>query len=164
MRRGDPAVESDVAAQVEFVGDEVEIAQRLWLRREVLDPVPFIQQFLRERVAVGVAFGIEAGTGITIPVPRAADVTAGLEHPHPEAEFAEAVELVHAGDAGADDDCVVVWRNAGAVLPLPLGVHPWRSLRIMGITPQRARRTYAVRSPPAPKAACAAARRATGTR
>ncbi len=45
---GDPAVELDVAAEVELVGDVVQIAQGLGLGGEVLDPVPFIQQLLRE--------------------------------------------------------------------------------------------------------------------
>ena len=48
MRRGDPAFELDVAAQIEFVGDVVEIAQRFRLARKVFGPVPFRQQLLGE--------------------------------------------------------------------------------------------------------------------
>ena len=81
--RAHPAAKLDVAAQVEFVSDMVEIAQCLRLGGEMLRPVPFVQQFLRKRIAVGVALGVEARAGISIPVPSAADAGAGLEHPHP---------------------------------------------------------------------------------
>src|SRR5207245_6651446 len=89
MRGGHPAVELDVAPQVELVGDVIEIALGLGLRGEVLLPVPFRQQFRRKRVAVRPALGIEAGAGIAVPVPGAADAGAGLEKPHLEAELAE---------------------------------------------------------------------------
>ena len=51
----DPAVELDVAAEVELVGDEVAVAQGLRLRREVLAPLPLAQQLVGEGVAVGPA-------------------------------------------------------------------------------------------------------------
>src|SRR5258707_1651796 len=108
MRGADAAVERDVAAQVEFVGDEVEIAQRLGLRSEMLGPAPFLQQLLREGIAVGVAFGIEAGAGIAIPVPGAADARPGLEHADPQPQLAQPVELVEARYARADDEGVEV--------------------------------------------------------
>src|SRR5207248_2088621 len=76
--RGDAAVELDVAAQVELVGDMVEIALGFGLARETLGPVPLVQQFLRKRVGVGIAFRIEAGAGIAVPVPGAANPAAGL--------------------------------------------------------------------------------------
>src|ERR671922_2691293 len=103
-----PASALDVAAQVELIGDVIQIALGLGLRGEVFLPVPFLQQFLRAGIAVGPAFGIEAGAGITVPVPGAADAGAGLEHSHPEPEVAQPVELVEAGDAGADDDGVEI--------------------------------------------------------
>ena len=106
--RGDAAGKLDVAAQVELVGDIFAVAQRLRLAGEMLRPFPFRQQFLRERVAVGIAFGIEARAGIAVPVPGAADLGAGLEHAHPQAELAQPVELVHARQPGADDDGVEV--------------------------------------------------------
>ena len=106
MRRRDAALELDVAAQVELVGDMVEIAQRFRLRGEVLLPVPFLEQFGREREPVGPALGIEAGAGVAVPVPSAADPGAGLEHPRPEAEFAQLVKLVKPRHPGADDDRV----------------------------------------------------------
>ena len=108
MRGRDPALELDVAAQVELVGDVIQIALGLGLAGEVLLPVPFFQQFLRKGVAVGPALGIEAGAGIAVPVPGAADAGAGFEHPHLEAEFSQLVELVEAGNTGADDDRVEI--------------------------------------------------------
>ena len=82
MGGGHPAPALDVAAQVELVGDVIQIALGLGLRGEVFLPVPFLQQFLREGIAVGPAFGIEAGARVAVPVPGAADAGAGLEHAH----------------------------------------------------------------------------------
>ena len=108
VRRRHAAVELDVAAQVELVGDVVEVAQRLRLGREMLGPVPLVQQLLREGEAVGIALGVEARPRIPVPVPCAADARAGLEHPYPHPELAQAMELVHARHARSDDDGVVV--------------------------------------------------------
>ena len=107
-RRLHPAPELDVPAQVELVGDVVEVALGLRLGREVLGPVPFVQQLLAEGVAVGIALGIEAAARIAVPVPRAADAGPGFEHPDPLAQLPQAVELVQTGDARSDDDRVVV--------------------------------------------------------
>src|SRR5260370_26683657 len=108
MRGADAAVERDVAAEVELVGDEVEIARRLRLRSEMLGAAPFLQQLLREGIAVGIALGIEARAGITIPVPGAADARPGLEHADPQPQLAQTVELVEARYARADNDGIVV--------------------------------------------------------
>ena len=122
-RRVDAARKPDVAAQVEFVGDIFAVAQRLRLAGEMLRPFPFVQQLPGEGVTVGIALGIEARAGIAVPVPGAADLGAGLEHAHPQAEFAQPVELVHARQPGADDDDIEVeariWagRRGGHVAP-----------------------------------------------
>src|SRR5262249_39807528 len=76
------------------------------LRREVLRPVPLFEQLLAEGVAVGVALGVEAAARIAVPVPRTADPGAGLEDADLLAQLTQTVELVEAGDAGADDDRV----------------------------------------------------------
>ena len=107
-RRGDPAFELDVASQIELVGDEIEVSLRLRLAGEMLGPIPFLQQLLRKRIAVGVALGIEARARIAVPVPGATDPGAGFEHAHPHPEFAQPVELVHARHAGPDDDGIEV--------------------------------------------------------
>src|SRR5205085_2625051 len=103
-RRANPAPELDVAPQVEFFGDMDAVAERLRLAGKMLGPFPFVQQLLREGKAVGVALGIEARTGIAVPVPGAADIGAGLEHADAQAELAQPVKLVHARETGADDD------------------------------------------------------------
>ena len=71
-RRGDPGVEADVAAEVEPVDHVVEVALGLGLGREVLLPLPLVEQLLGEQVAVGVALGVEAGARVAVPVPGAA--------------------------------------------------------------------------------------------
>jgi len=53
---GHAALELDVAPQVELVGDMVQIPLGLGLAGEMLLPLPFLQQFLGKRVAVGPAF------------------------------------------------------------------------------------------------------------
>src|SRR5262249_4128226 len=106
MRRGHTALELDVAAQVELVRDIVQVALGLACGGEVLLPVQSLQQLLRKGVAVGPALRIKAGAGIAVPVPSAADAGAGFEHPRLQTELAQFVELVEAGNAGADDNRV----------------------------------------------------------
>ena len=96
MRGDDAALELDVAAQIELVGDIVQIALGLGLAGEMLLPVPLVEQFLRERIAVGPAFGIEPGAWVAVPVPSAANVGAGLKNPDRQAEFPQSIELVKA--------------------------------------------------------------------
>ena len=55
VRRRHAAVELDVAPQVELIGDIVQIALGLGLGGEMLLPIPFFQQLLRKRVAIGPA-------------------------------------------------------------------------------------------------------------
>jgi hypothetical protein len=96
MRGRDAALELDVAAQIELVGDVVQVTLGLGLAGEVLLPVPLVEQFLGERVAVGPTFGIEPGARVAVPVPSAANASAGFKHPYREAEFPQSVELVKA--------------------------------------------------------------------
>src|SRR5262245_41513466 len=107
MRGLHRAAELHVPAQVELVGDVVQVCQRVRLGGEMLLPVPFLHQLLGKRIAIGPAFGIEAGARIAVPVPGAADIGAGLEHPRGHAQLAQAVEHEYAGNPGANDDCVV---------------------------------------------------------
>jgi hypothetical protein len=106
MRSLHAGVEGDVAAQVELVGQELAVAQILGLAGEMLLPVPFLQHFRREGEAVGPALRIEAGAGIAVPVPGAADAAARLIDARPETHLAQLQQLVHARQAGADDDDV----------------------------------------------------------
>ena len=74
-------LELDVAAEVEAVGDVVEVAQDLRLLGVLAAPLPLLHQVLVERVAVDVRLGVAAGARVAVPVPGAADVVAGFEHP-----------------------------------------------------------------------------------
>ena len=114
---GDRGVEAHVAPEVEPVDDVVEVALGLGLPGEVLLPLPLVEQLLREEVAVGVALGVEPGARVAVPEPGAADAAAGLEQQRGEAGFARAVQLVDAGDAGADDQHVDVGGAVPALVP-----------------------------------------------
>ena len=103
-RRGDAGVEQDVPAQVETVGDVVGVAQDLRLRRVFLRPVPLLVELFGERERILHALDVATRAGIAVPVPGAADTPAGLIDPRGEAEPAKAVQHVHSGKAGADDD------------------------------------------------------------
>ena len=108
--RADSTVHAElhVPAQVELVGDVVEVAEVLGLAGEALLPVPLLEQLLGEGVAVGDALGVEAGARVAVPVPGAAEVVAGLEHGRAHAELEQPVQLVDAADTGADDDHLVL--------------------------------------------------------
>ena len=67
-----------------------------------------VYQVLGERVLVGIALRVETGARVTIPVPGAADIAAGLEHPCREAELAEFIESIQARHAGTDYDSIIV--------------------------------------------------------
>src|SRR5689334_19399231 len=108
MRRLDRTVELHVLPQAELVGDMIEIAQILGLAGEALLPVPFVEQFPREGIAVGIALRIEAAAGIAVPVPGAAEVGRRVEHGGIDAEIDQALDLVDAGHTGADHDHLVM--------------------------------------------------------
>ncbi len=78
----DAGIELDVAAQVKPVGDMVGVFQNFRLRRVALAPVPFLLQFVGERIGILHAFDVAARTGIAVPVPGAADIAALLIDPH----------------------------------------------------------------------------------
>src|ERR1051325_10790288 len=114
--RGDAAVELDVTAQIQLVGDKVQIALSLGLGSEVLAPIPFVEQLLRKGIAVSPAFGIETRARIAVPVPGPADIAAGLEGTHAQSELPPPVELVEAGDARTDYDRVEIEAGVGSNL------------------------------------------------
>ena len=117
--RLDLAVELHVFAQVELVRDVIEIAQVLRLPREALLPVPLVEQFLRERVAVGIALGIEPRTGVAVPVPGSAEIGSCLQHQRVDAEIGQPLDLVDAGHARTDHDDFVVRPGALGHARLP---------------------------------------------
>src|SRR3954451_6450797 len=101
MCRLERAVELHVLAQIELVGDVIKVAQVFGLAREALLPVPLVEQFPREGIAVGVALRVEAPAGITIPVPGSAQVGRRVEHNSIDSEINQALDLVDAGNPGA---------------------------------------------------------------
>ena len=99
----------------------VEVALGLGLTGEVLRPLPLVEQLTGEEVAVGVALGVEAAPRVEVPEPAPAHAVARLEQQRREALFAGPVQLVDAGDPGADDqhldvDCPTL---AHAHIPRP---------------------------------------------
>ncbi len=108
----DRTAELDVRAQLELVDHVVHVAQRLRLRGEVLRPAPLVEQFPGERVAVGVALGVEAAARIAVPVPGAADIACAFDHRHVGTDLEQLVQLVQAAHAGADDDEIMLGRLA----------------------------------------------------
>src|ERR1035441_8516609 len=59
----------------------VGVFQNLGLRRVTFAPVPFLLQFVGERIGILHALDIAARPGITVPVPGAADIAALLVDP-----------------------------------------------------------------------------------
>ena len=106
--RLDLAVELHVFAQVELVGDVIEITQILGLGREAFLPVPLVEQFPREGITVGEALGVEARAGIAVPVPGSTEVGRGVQHQRVDAEIGQPLDLIDAGHARAYDDDFVV--------------------------------------------------------
>ena len=119
VRRGHPLAEADVAADVEAVGDEADVALDLFLTGVALDPVPGLLD-LREREAVRPALAVGAGARVAVPVPGPAQVGAGLQGHGREAELLELDEHADAGEPRADHDGVGVhgrgfWVGHGTV-------------------------------------------------
>ena len=69
--RRHPGLEADVPAQVVAVGDVVEVALDLGLRREVLAPHPLLLELRVEAEGVLEAGDVAAGAGVAVPVPGA---------------------------------------------------------------------------------------------
>ena len=115
-RRGHAGAVVDVAPEVDAVDHVVEVALGLGLLREVLLPLPLVEELLREQVAVRVALRVEPCLGVAVPVPGATDATTGLEQLHGETCFTRAIQLVDARDAGADDQHVDLGRVATRAL------------------------------------------------
>ena len=121
----------DVTLQIEFVRDKMQIPLHFRLAREVLAPLPFVDQFLGKGVLVGIALGVETGAWVAIPVPGAADIGAGLEHPRREAELAEFIESIQAGHAGTDDDSIILLGHDQNLLWSAISLHlSRRQLRV----------------------------------
>ena len=95
-------------AQVELVGDIVKIAVVIGLGRKVFAPIPLVEQFLGERIAIGPAFGIKAGAKLAIPIPGVTNSASCLERAHPKSELAQPVELIEPRNARTDHDGIEI--------------------------------------------------------
>ena len=115
MRADDAAIELDMAAQIEPVCHVLQIAECFGLRREMLAPAPFLQQLIGKGIAIGVAFGIKPRAGVAVPIPGAAQIAAGLKNLDAIAKLPQAIELIEAGNAGADDDDIGLGQGRAGV-------------------------------------------------
>jgi hypothetical protein len=107
-------VEADVAAQVEFRGDVVQVGEDLGLRRVFFAPFPFLVEGGGEAVAVLHAFNVDPGARIAVPVPGAAEVGGGFDHDSAHVLLAQPVEHVEAGKTGSHHDGVKGCSGSGA--------------------------------------------------
>jgi hypothetical protein len=71
--------EDDVLAQVETVGDVLEIGADLGFARIALGPLPFAIKLRVEAVAIDLGFGIGAGSRVAVPVPSSPDAIGLLD-------------------------------------------------------------------------------------
>src|SRR5262249_26949035 len=107
-RGADPGVALDVAAQVQLVGDVVQVAEDFGLGRVALAPGPFLEDVLGEPLGEAVidTLAVAARAGVAVPVPGAADIAPRLIDARRKAPLAQAVEHVKASKAGPNDHCV----------------------------------------------------------
>ena len=111
QRRHDAGVELHVAAQVEAVGDVVDVFQDLGLGAVALRPLPFLLQLVGEAVGIFEALHVAARAGIAVPEPGAADARAGLVGADFQAHAAQAMDGIEAGQAAADDGDIELARR-----------------------------------------------------
>ena len=102
----DARVELHVAAQVEAVGDVVDVFQDLGLRAVALRPFPFLLQLVGEAVGIFQAFHVAARAGIAVPEPGAADAGPGFVSAHFQADAAQAMDGIETGETAADNNHV----------------------------------------------------------
>src|SRR5262249_4758687 len=99
-------------AQVQLVDGVVEVRLHLGLPREPLGPVPCLADLVVEREAVRPGLAVGARARVPVPVPGAAHAGAGLEDLRGEPELLGLPQRADAGEAGPDDDDVVLVRTA----------------------------------------------------
>src|SRR5215510_9796700 len=99
-------MEPNVPAQVELVRHIVEVALVLRLTRIIFFPVPFLQEFLRERIPVGITLGVEARPGVAVPIPGATHATPRLEDLDRKPAFTQTVQRIQPCYPGTDDNDV----------------------------------------------------------
>ena len=96
-------VQLHIAAQVEAIGNVVDVAQDFWLGAVAFRPFPHLLQVVGEGIGVLEAFDVAARAGIAVPEPGAANVRPGLESAHAQAHAAQAVDGVQPGQSAPDN-------------------------------------------------------------
>ncbi len=104
--RNDVGVEPDVAAEVQPVGDEVEVGLDLGLGGHRLRPHPLLLDLVGEAVGVLDALDVAARTGIPVEQPCPADLVGPLDDHRLQPELSQPVQGVQTGEPGTDDDRV----------------------------------------------------------
>jgi hypothetical protein len=104
----DIRAELDVLAQVQAVGDEVQVVENLGARRVSLAPAPLLPHLLGEGERVVWVLAVGPHTGVAVDPPRATDALRAVEHEDALTDLAEVVEEGQAGEPRADDDAVVI--------------------------------------------------------
>ena len=108
---GDALVETDMRAEPEAIRYVICIGKDLGLCRVALAPAPIALQIGIERVGIVDAFDIAARTGITVPVPGAADIAPRLDARHREAKAPGGIDGIEARKARSDNEHVAVERD-----------------------------------------------------
>src|SRR5262249_46054776 len=88
--RDDLGIELDVRPEVEFVCDEIEVAEDIGLNGISVRPAPFLLQFVREAVRIFQALDVASRAGIAIPEPGSSNTASGLVNPNTQPEPAQA--------------------------------------------------------------------------
>ena len=107
---GIPEIGAELDMPIEVVSscDVLEVCLELGLREVVVGPGRRLQMFAVPGVAVHVAFDVAPGAGVAVPVPGSADVGGVVDGVDGEPELFDKMEGVEAGEAGADDEGVVI--------------------------------------------------------
>ena len=108
MRRRDAGFQLDVAAQIEAVGDVVQVRQNFRLSGIAFRPLPFLLERFVEGVAVLHAFHVATCTRIAVPEPGTTNAITRLEDPDAQALLTQPVQQVETRKTSTDDDGVVV--------------------------------------------------------
>ena len=105
-RAGHARIELEVFAQIEPLGHEIEVSQELRLAGKLFRPCPLLLDLGGKGEAVVYARQVDASARVTVPVPHAANVAAGLEACNLKSHFAESVNRIHSAEASSDHDHV----------------------------------------------------------
>src|SRR6185295_8582077 len=117
VRGDDAGLELDIAPEIEAVGNVIEIAPDLGVGGIALAPLPLLEQLLAKRIAIGVALGVAARTGVPVPVPGPPDPRTRFQDPGRQPQpVAQGEQLVEPGKSRANDQGI---EGSHTLLPIP---------------------------------------------